>query len=169
MPHHRQVIFHSEKTITINGDTTTVFDSLYTLTGSVRIVHFHAEVITAVLAANLTAAYLDIFPTGGAAVVLTKIAGAPAISDFEVGSILAKNSDVAQILDVQRADVAMILEAGVALQKIPFPFIAGKKSGAVTTIRFSYIAGADYSLETGQILWHCEWIPRTEDGLLVAA
>ena len=165
-PYH---LFHSHKTITINGDNETVQDSLFTITGAVTIQHLHGEVKTAALAANLTAAYLNLFPTGGAAVVLSKIAGAPAISDFEVGSILAKNSDVAQILDVQRANVAMILEAGVALQDIPFPFVVGKKSDAVTTLRFSYIAGDDYSAQTGQILWHCEWKPRSEDGLLIAA
>jgi len=169
MPHHRQQIYHSSKTIVINGDTATIFDSLFVVTGAVRIQHLHAEVVTAPLAADLTAAYLDLFPTGGAAVVLSKVAGAPAISDFEVGSLLAKNSDVAQILDVQRANVAMVLEAGLALQAIPFPFVVGKKSGAVTTLRFSYIAGADYSLELGEILWHCEWIPRSGDGLLLAA
>jgi len=160
---------HSDKTITINGDTATIFVPLYTITGVVYIRHLYGIVETATLAANLTAAYLDIFPTGGAAVVMTKIAGAPAISDFEEGSILYKNSDAGDILDVQQANVAMFLEAGVALEDVPFPFIVGKKVGAVTSIRFSYIAGADYQAETGQITWHCEWIKQSHDGLVVAA
>lgn len=163
-----KVPFASHKTIAINGDSTTIFEDLFVITGAVTIEHFYAEIITAQLAANLTAAYLDLFPAGGAAVVLTKIAGAPAISDFEVGSLLAKNSDKNDILDVQRANVAMLLEAGVALEDIPYPFVVGKKNGAVTTIRFSYVAGADYTLENGEILWHCEWKPRSDDGLLLA-
>jgi len=161
-------VFDTYKTLTINGNGATLA-GLFVVTGVVSIHLLEGVVVTAALAADLTACQLDIFPTAGAAVIMTKTAGAPAISSFEVGSLIGKYSDVAQILDVKRANVAMFQEAGVALQAIPFEFHVGKKSGAVTTIRFLYTAGADYAAETGAIKWHATWSAISSDGLLVSA
>ncbi|MBA7662298.1 hypothetical protein ES703_70326 [subsurface metagenome] len=163
------VVHHTDKTITINGNTAPITAGLFVVTGIAKIISLRGDVITAQLAANLTACQLDIFPTGGASVALTKVAGAPAIDSFEVGSLLGKFADVDKILNVKRANVAIYAESGLNLEDIPYTFKVGKKNGVVTTIRFLYTAGGDYSLETGQIVWHCEWQPSSHDGHIAAA
>lgn len=160
----------SKKLLNINSNAgSPEYASLFTLTGIVRVYIIDGHVENATLAAALTLCYLDTFPTGGAAVALTKVAASPAISGFEVGSYLLKDRESAQILTVARANVAIFEEADNALQHILKPFVLGKKSGAVTTVRFVYTAGGDYTSENGRIHWEIVWEPISDDGLLVPA
>ena len=160
----------AEKLLTINSNTgSPEYASLFILTGLVLVYHIDGHVENAALAAALTAVYLDSFPTGGAAVALTKIAGAPAISDFEVGSYLGKDREAGQILTAARANVAIFEEQDNALQEIRKPFVLGKKSGAVTTVRMVYTAGGDYTSETGKVHWQAEWVPISDDGFVEPA
>ncbi len=160
----------AKKLLTINSNTGSPEQaSLFVITGLVLVYHIDGHTETATLAAAVTAVYLDIFPTGGAAVVLTKIAGAPAISSFEVGSYIGKDREAAQILTAARANVAIFEEQDNALQEIRKPFVLGKKSGAVTTVRMVYTAGGDYTSETGKVHWQIEWVPISDDGFIEPA
>ena len=160
----------AEKLLAINSNAgSPEYASLFTITGLVLVYHLDGHVETAALAAALTAVYLDLFPTAGAAVVLTKISGAPAISSFEVGSYLAKEREAAQTLTAARANVAIFEEQDNALQEIRKPFVLGKKSGAVTTVRMVYSAGGDYTSENGEVHWQLEWVPISDDGFVEPA
>ena len=160
----------AKKLLTINSNAgSPELASLFTITGIVFVYNIDGHTETATLAAAVTAVYLDIFPTGGAAGALTKIAGGPAISGFEVGSYLVKDREAGQILTAARANVAIFEEQDNTLQEILKPFVLGKKSGAVTTVRMVYTAGGDYSSETGQVHWQVDWIPISDDGFVEPA
>ena len=160
----------AKKLLTINSNTgSPELASLFIITGLVLVYNIDGHIENAALPAAVTAVYLDIFPTGGAAVALTKIAGAPAISDFEAGSYLVKDREAAQILTVARSNVAIFEEQDNVLQEILKPFALGKKSGAVTTVRMVYTAGGDYTSETGKIHWQIHWVPISDDGFVEPA
>ncbi len=160
----------AKKLLTINSNAgSPEYASLFTITGLVLVYNIDGHTETAALAAAITAVYLDIFPTAGTPVVLTKISGAPAISSFEVGSYLVKDREAGQILTVARANVAIFEEQDNVMQEILKPFALGKKSGAVTTVRMVYTAGGDYSSETGKIHWQIHWIRISEDGFVEPA
>jgi len=160
-------LYLATKHLTINGNNAQILSNLFLVTGVVRVFYIYGIVETAALAADVTDCYFDIFPTAGAAVELTKIVGAPAMSSFEVGSGIIKTQEVGQIVTVLRANVAMFAEEDAAYRKIAKPFIAGKQSGAVTHIRFVYTTTTDLSEETGVIHFVAQWQPLSSDGDLV--
>ncbi|GAJ03323.1 unnamed protein product, partial [marine sediment metagenome] len=135
----------------------------------VRVFYIYGIVETAALAADVTLCYLDIFPTGGPAVEITKSGASPAMSNFEIGSGVIKTQEAGQIITVLRANVAMFAEEDADFKKVAKPFIAGKKSGAVTNIRFVYTTGTDLTLQTGVIHFVAQWQPLSSDGALVPA
>lgn len=152
---------HRTKHITINGNAETVTSNLFKITGVVRVVFLAGVVETATLGSNVTDCWFDLFPTGGASVPLTKQVGAPAMSDFEVGSAIIKAQEAAQIANVLRANVGMFLEED-ADYKHPFKsFLVGKDSDAVTQIRFIYTTTANLSAETGEIDFEVIYEPIT--------
>lgn len=158
----------AKKLLTINSNAgSPELASLFEITGLVVVHALHGVVETAALAASITGVYLDVFPTAGAAVVLTKIAGGPALSSFEASSLLVKDKEAAQILTVSRANVAIFEEADATFREVIKEFHLGKKSGAVTTVRMVYTAGGDYTSETGQIHWEIVWEAVSDDGMVV--
>jgi len=142
---------HRTKHITINGNAAIVVSNLFVVTGLVRVVTLFGLVETATLGANVTDCWFDLFPTAGVSVPLTTEAAAPAMSAFEVGSAIIKSREAGQIATVLQANVGMFLEED-ADYKFPFKsFLVGKKSTAVTQIRFMYTTNANLSAETGKI------------------
>ncbi|GAI10841.1 unnamed protein product [marine sediment metagenome] len=162
-------LYIAVKHLTINGNAAQIFSNLFVVTGVVRVFYIYGIVETATLAADVTACYFDVFPTAGAAVELTKIVAAPAMSSFEVGSGIIKSQEAAQIATVLRANVAMFAEEDADFKKVAKPFILGKKSGAVTNVRFVYTTGTDLTEETGVIHFEAQWQPLSSDGALVPA
>ncbi len=162
-------LYHSHKHITINGDTETVVSNLFVVTGIVRVFTLYGYVETATLDAAITACWWDLFPTAGASVPLTKEAGAPAMSDFEVGSLIIKDDIAANMATVKRANAGIFLEESSNYKKPFKPFIVGKKNGAVTQIRFMYTAGGAYGASTGKIDFIVVWEPVSDDGELTPA
>ena len=158
---------HIHKHLTINGNNETVTTNLFTVTGLVRVVTLLGFVETATLGSNVTDCWWDLFPTAGASVPLTKQAGAPAMTVFEVGSAIIKAREAVQIASVLRANVGMFLEED-AVYKHPFKtFIVGKDSDAVTNIRFMYTTTANLSAQTGVIHFEIIYEPIS-NGALVA-
>ena len=163
-------VSHALKLLAINSNAgSPEYADLFILTGLILIHHIDGHVENATLAASLTLCYFDIFPTGGAAVELTKAAASPAISNFEIGSYVSKDREAAQNMTAARANVAIFEEEDSSLRESRKPFVAGKKSGAVTTIRFVYTAGGNYTAENGRIHFDVLWEPISDDGNLVAA
>lgn len=162
-------LYIATKHITVNENAAQALKNLFVVTGVVRVFYIYGIVETAALADDVTDCYFDIFPTAGAAVEITKIIGAPAMSLFEVGSGIIKTQEVAQIATVLRANVAMFAEEDADFRKVAKPFIAGKKSGAVTNIRFVYTTTTDLTEATGVIHFVAQWQPLSSDGALVPA
>ena len=166
-------LFIVHKHITMDADlsngTNQSNEDLFTITGIVRVLRLYGYVETAALNTDVTLAYFDTFPTGGAAVELTKAALAPDISSYEVGSLLIKGQQAGAILNALRANVAMLLEEDADYKKTGKSFIVGKKNGAVTTIRFNWSSDTDHTSQTGVIDFIAVWEPVSDDGELVPA
>ena len=145
------------KSITLTGALTY---NLFQVTGTVRINFIYATV-EVVLPAAVTAARLELFPDGGAAIDLTLAAGTD-ISAAPVGSFLAKTATAATALTLGDSTLGFLMEAaGFVL----VPFAIGQKTGDIDTfIRFAR-AGAGAS---GQLDWHIDWEPLSDDGWLEA-
>jgi len=162
-------LYLAVKHVTINGNAAQIFSNLFVVTGIVMVFYIYGVVETAALAADVTDCYFDIFPTAGAAVEINKIVGAPAMSSFEVGSGIIKTQEAAQIATALRANIAIFAEEDTDFKRVAKPFIAGKKSGAVTHIRFVYTTTTDLTEETGVIHFEAQWQPLSSDGALVPA
>jgi len=126
---------HRNKSITINGNNETVTSNLFKITGIARVLFLGGVVQTATIGSNVTDCWFDLFPTGGASVPLTKQVGAPAMSDFEVGSAIIKADIAGNIASVLRANVGMFLEEDADYKKPFKTFLVGKDNDAVTQIR----------------------------------
>jgi len=145
------------KSITISSALTY---NLFKITGVVQINYIHGHVGTA-LAADVTAASLDLFPTAGAAIPVTSLVGTN-VSSAVAGSMLAKTNTAATALTHSDATLGFVTEA-VGL--IFTTFTVGQKTGGVEThIRFKR-AGAGTG---GVIHWHIDWEPISEDGFVTA-
>jgi len=150
---HYDNVLH--KDITISGDLSY---NLFQVTGTVRINFIYASVAV-VLPAAVTAARLELFPTGGAAIDLTLAAGVD-ISAAPVGSFIAKTGTAASALVLGDSTLGFLTEAtGFVLA----PFVVGQKTGGVDTFIRLTRAGAGAS---GQLHWHIEWEPLSDDGFV---
>jgi len=147
------------KSITLDGSASY---NLFQVTGVVQINGIWANVSTA-LAADVTAAQLDLFPVGGAAIDLTLAAG-PDISAAVVNSLLLKQGLAGVALAYGDATLGFLNETAYVEPRQLFE-VGQKTGGIVTYIRFTQTgAGA-----SGVLDWHVEWEPLSTDGLLVPA
>ena len=155
----------THKNLTLdNGAGATFTDNLFTITGIIQISHIYGFVVTPI-SANVTVAYLDLFPTGGAAIEITDNGGT-AISSIKVGSLLTKEGIATAAIAVYDSDLGYVSEVATNFNKSFKPFIVAEKDGAVTNIRFVYTtAGA----AIGRIHWHLEWRPLSDEASAVAA
>lgn len=146
-----QRISKVEVTTTLAGTTDY---NMFTVTGSVKI-HALWGVVTTIIPAATTAANLNLFPTGGAAIQLTSAAGTD-ISALPVGSVLLKNAAAASAI------AALNNTLGALGETVPVAFIVTKKTAVVTKIRLNVTEGNN----TGAIKWYCLYEKISEDGLL---
>ncbi len=138
---------------------------LYQITGIVQINYLYGYVETQI-AAGTTGAYLNLFPTGGAAIEITDITGAGRdISGAVMGSLMAKTGLATVALDLDSAALGFVAEVATNYRNVLKPFVVGQKTGGIDTfIRFT-VAGVGAS---GVIHWHCDWEPISDDGFVVA-
>ena len=133
--------------------------NLFQVTGIVYVSLIYAHVETAT-PANKTAASLQLFPAGGAAIQITSLAGSD-ISDLPAGSLIVKDNVVANAITVDDSTLGYISEQ---LGFLFSPFFAGQKVAIDTYIRLNITeAGPD----GGLIHWHAIWTPLSDAGLLV--
>ena len=143
------------KEIVLDGSGTY---NIFQITGIVQINHIWGH-ITEATPVNTTAASLQLFPAGGAAVQLTSLVGSD-ISSLPIGSMINKGLPVANAIDVADATLGFLNEqTGLIFATFS---VGQKAAGIATYIRLNVTeAGAD-----GTIHWHADWKPITDDGLV---
>jgi len=147
---------HGEMTL-----TAALSYNLFQVTGAIR-VNFIYGIVTTALPAAVTAARLELFPTGGAAIPLTLAAGTD-ISSAVVGSMVSKTDLATVALTFSDATLGYVEESsGLTITT----FAIGQKTGGIDTyIRFARAGAGD----SGVIHWYVEWDPLSIDGLLTVA
>lgn len=136
---------------------------LFQVTGIVQINYLYGYVETQI-AAGTTGAYLNLFPTGGAAIEITDITGAGTdISGAVVGSLMAKTGLANAAMDLESAALGFIAEVATNYRNALKPFVLGQKTGGVDTFIRLTVAGAGAG---GLIHWHCDWEPISNDGFV---
>ena len=134
---------------------------IFTLTGSVLVYGLWGEVTT-VLSSNVTAAYVQLNDQTASPDIT--LASGVTLSDTPVGSIIFKESLTAAALVVKSSAAGFFEETTPAGQISMTPFIIGKKTGATTTVDFTY--STTNTPSTGVIQWNALWIPLSADGNL---
>ncbi|MCP4540675.1 MAG: hypothetical protein GY832_26350 [Chloroflexi bacterium] len=149
---------HLHKSVTLDGSGTY---NLFQVTGVVRIDFIYAIVETAT-PANTTAASLQLFPAGGAAIQLTSLAGSN-ISSLPAGTMISKGQAAAAAIDVSDSTLGFVEEqVGFIFAR----FSVGQKTGGIATyIRLNVTEAAPLG---GVLHFTCEWKPLSDDGNLVA-
>jgi hypothetical protein len=159
LPNGLRAISNSlEASTTLDGSAS---QNIFQITGVVQINYIHGWVSTA-LAADVTAARLDLFPTAGAAINLTDPAGVD-ISSTVVGSFISKTATAATALTLSSASLGFLQET---TRHLPALFVVGQETAGVDTFIRLTRAGAGAS---GVVNWSCEWQPISEGSLVVAA
>ncbi len=154
---------HKEFTLD-SGGAATFTEDLFVVTGIVQIDYIYAEVETAI-SADVDVVYLDLFPTGGAAIEITDNAGA-VFDDLKAGSLISKQGVATEVLTVEDSNLGFVSEYAGNFKNSLKPFVVGKKNGAVTNIRMVYDTGGSAS---GQVCWMVKWLPISDDGFLALA
>lgn len=131
--------------------------NLFQVTGIVRI-NFVYGIVETALPANTTAASLQLFPAGGAAIQLTSVAGSD-ISSLPVGAMISKGRVAANAIDVADSTLGFVEEqTGFIFAR----FSVGQKTGDIAMyIRLNVTEAAPLG---GVIHWHVEWEPLSDDG-----
>ena len=145
-----------EKTNALDGSGTY---NLFQVTGSVLVNSIWGYVSEAMPAAT-TAASLQLFPTAGAAIQLTSLAGSD-ISSLPIGSVLMKGGLAANAIGVGDNTLGYLLEeSGFIFAK----FTIGQKIAVNTFIRLNVTEGNT----DGTIIWKCNWLNLSTGATLVA-
>ena len=121
--------------ITINENAGSANVNCFQITGSVEIYRIYGAIKTATTLTNCTAAYFDLFPTGGSALDITKTGGV--LSAMPVGTFFTKEALKGEIMTVIDPALGAVTEPTTTKKQFT-PFIVTKKTGADTHIRFNY-------------------------------
>lgn len=126
---------HVSKTIALTANNTSANVNIFLLTGTVKIVSIHGEIVFATTLTNCTNVYFDLWD-GTNSVLITKATGAT-MSGYGVGSFFIKDSDVSIALTILNNDQCRIKEAATGV-KVNTELIAVQKISTNTYIRFNY-------------------------------
>lgn len=143
---------HVTKTITLNANNTSANVNVFQLTGGVKILGLHGEILTNTVLTNCTSVYFDLWD-GTTSIPITKTTGA-AMSGYNVGAFFIKDADSASALTILNNDQARIKEAETGA-KVSSELVAIQKTGTNTYIRFNYTttdAPADATVKV-DIIW----------------
>lgn len=126
---------HITNTITLNANNTSASVNAFKITGSVKIVSIHGELITNTTLTNCTNVHFDLYD-GINSVHITKTTGST-MSGYNVGAFFIKDADVSSSLTILNNNQCRIKESATGT-KINTEFIAIQKTGTNTYIRFNY-------------------------------
>lgn len=149
------------KALTLTNNNQTASQVVFTVTGSVLVLGVWAEVTT-IIGANHTAAHLRLNDQG-ATIDITLNTGIT-LSGLAVGTLVFKGALTAAALTLKSNAAGFFAEPASAGQPVLSPFIAGKKTAAVTTIDYRYTTTD--APHTGVLTWHALWLPLSGDGNL---
>ena len=155
------IVREAKATTTLIVNNTTGSAVIFTLTGAVHVLALWGEVTTA-LSSNVTAAYVQLNDqTANPDITL---ATGVTLSSLGVGSLVLKDALTAAALVAKDVAAGYFEETTPAGQFSFTPFIIGKKTGATTTVDFTY--STTNTPSSGAILWHALWHPLTANGNL---
>jgi len=121
--------------ITINADNASANVECFQITGSIEIYRIYGTIKTKTTLANCTAVYFDLFPTGWAAVAISKNNGV--LSGLAVWAFFTKEAVATTTITIIDNALAVVTEP-VTDKKQFTPFIVTQKTGVDTFIRFNY-------------------------------
>lgn len=148
--------------VTLNVNNTTGSKVVFTVTGVVLIEAFYG-VVTTIISSNHTAGHIRLNDQT-ATLDLSEAATGITLSNFEVGTLIFKESLLATALQSKRADVGFIEESAAAGTPAFTRFIVGKKNGATTTLDYRY--STTNAPSSGAIRFGALWLPLSADGNL---
>lgn len=155
------VVRKTTATTTLIVNNTTGSAVIFTLTGAVNVLGLWGEVTTA-LSSNVTAAFVQLNDQTASPDIT--LATGVTLSSLGVGSLIIKESLTAAALVAKSVAAGYFEETTPAGQPSFTPFIIGKKTGATTTVDFTY--STTNAPSSGAIKWHALWLPLTSDGNL---
>jgi len=145
--------------ITLDGSGTY---NLFQITGAIQVNLIWGHVTTA-LPILTTAASLQLFPAGGAAIQLTSLVGSD-LSALPTGSLVIKDQLAAVAVGVGDSTLGFLSEQ---LGFIFSRFAIGQQTGGIATyIRLNVTEAAPLG---GVIHWHIKWEPVTDGASLIPA
>jgi len=151
------------KSLTLSGNNTTVAAPIFSITGSVEIRAIWG-VITTTLGANHTAAHWRLNDQT-AQVVITAAAGT-ALSAKKAGSVIVKKGLAGAALSLLDNAAGVISEPTTLETTYYSPFVAVKKTAAVTNIEYVYTTTD--APTSGAIKFYCRYLPLTDDASVTA-
>lgn len=153
----------SSETLTANIATATL--SIFRVTGSVKVLRLFGVVTTTLVGQNHTGAWFRFYDqTLNRA--LTLEAGAPALSNFGVGSTIERTALAATIATVKQSSNAQITESAAAGDLVNCEFDLVAKNGANSDIQYTY--STTDAPTSGVIQFFCEWRATSADGAVAA-
>lgn len=155
------IVREAKATTTLIVNNTTGSAVIFTLTGAVQVLALWGEVTTA-LSSNVTAAFVQLNDQTASPDIT--LATGVTLSSLGVGTLIVKEGLTAAALVAKDVAAGYFEESTPAGQPSFTPFIIGKKTGATTTVDFTYTTTNTPS--SGAILWHALWLPLTSNGNL---
>lgn len=146
-------------TLIVNNTTGSV--TMFTLTGTVKVLELWGEVTT-VLSAAVTAAYVEM--NDSTATLDVTLATGVTLSAAPVGSLIFKEGLTAAALNHKSNAAAFFEETTPAGQPAMNPFIIGKKTAVATTLQLTY--STTDAPSSGAIRWYARYVPLSADGNL---
>lgn len=146
---------------TTNASNTTASITLFTVTGSVKVLDIYG-VVTTVLSNNHTAAHWRL--NDGTNTPAITLATGTTLSSANVGSLIEKKGLVAAALVLNQSDQCRVSEHATSGLNPDTPFDIVAKNGATTTIEYRYTT--TNTPATGAIQFFVEWVPLSADGAI---
>ncbi len=154
----QQLGLTSTSPITFTGDNTTVNVPIFHITGTVLINSLYG-VVTTVIGANHTGGLFRLNDqTAQVAITATGVT----LSGLAVGTTFIKKGLAAAAATLLDNAAGRVSEPTTLETIVPSPFIAMKKTGAVTDIEYQY-ATTD-TPTSGAVTFYCTWVPISNDG-----
>jgi len=153
----------STTTLTINGNNTTVNPPIFTVVGAVEVRGIWG-VVTTDLSSNITAAYLRL--NDQTAQPAITVSSGTTLSAIKAGSLIVKNGLVAAAITKIDNAAGRINEPTTLETTFFSPFVATKKTAALTQIEFVYTT--TNTPATGAIEFFIRWLPLTEDANIIS-
>jgi hypothetical protein len=155
--------FRVKKRLVLTASNTSATVPIFTIVGAVSIFRLWG-IVTTDLGANHTAAFWRL--NDQTAQVLISAAAGTTLSAIKAGSLIVKAAAVTSALSKLDNVAGIILEPS-ALKYVPFaPFIAVKKTAALTQLEYCYTTTDTPT--TGAIDFYIAWYPLSSDGKIIA-